>query len=256
MIKHNLVLSVALVFFSLCIACGSPEKTGESGDGPKAGPSAMAIHKGFAVHGPEVRSFRPCGAEEPLWAIDSSGLMWELYGRLALQNYPYMELFAIVEGRLGPPPQEGFGADYAGALEVQRILYMAREGFRCDLDLSVFRFRAYGNEPFWSVVISDGGILLRMPGCEDRTWQDFEEQPVDHGLLYKAAGTDGAIEILIFEEPCQDSMSGACFAYSANMTLDSVGFKGCALRGTGSLIQDHNEPVAKCRPSGVFYSQS
>ena len=146
---------------------------------------------------------------------------------------PYEELFAIVEGRFTPPPEEGFGSDYPRALEISRVLYVALEGFRCDLDLSAFCYRAYGNEPFWSVWISSEGIVVRMPGYEDRWWTDIEEEIVGGEVQFSATGPSGPLWVRIVEEPCQDTMSGAYFAYAARLQIGDEAFMGCALKGTG-----------------------
>jgi len=215
----------------LAITCGSGEKT-ETGksDAPQS-PSPTEIVAGFAVYGHEVRSFRPCGDEEPLWAIDRSGLLWEIYDDLALHNELYEEVFGIFEGRVGPPPEMGFGADYAGSIEVTRLLYMAREGFRCNLDLTQFRYRLFGNEPFWTVRISAAEIVLTMPGEDDETWTDVRERTLDAGVVFTASGPSGPIEIRIADEPCRDSMSGAYFGFSAAVSARDLELKGCALRG-------------------------
>lgn len=224
---------IALVIMTLALACGSREQAEtERGDAPR--PSAQPVTvSGFAVRGHEVRSFRPCGTEEPLWAIDRSGTLWEAYEVLAFKNQPYEEIFCIVEGVLGPAPEDGFGADYIGAIEVVKLLYMAKEGFRCNLDLDGFCYRTFGNEPFWSVRVSAEGMTLSMPGYEDRSWTDIREHHVDEGIRYVADGPHGSLDLLITPEPCHDTMSGAYFAYSARMRLGDEGFTGWALKGTG-----------------------
>ncbi len=220
------LLAVALV-----AACGSREPADTRRAG---GPGAPSVVSGFAVHGHEVKSFRPCGTEEPLWAVDRSRVLWEVYEELAFHNQPYEEIFCIVEGTLEPAPEDGFGAGYAGAIEVTKVFYMAQEGFRCNLDLTRFFYRAYGNEPFWSVWISAGGITLAMPGREDGTWVEVETQQQGTGPLYLASGPSGSIAISIVEEPCRDTMSGAYFSLSAAVVLGDIELRGCALKGTAT----------------------
>jgi uncharacterized membrane protein len=233
MSRRRVMLALVVCMLLVNLSCGSREKaeTKPADAPPHAG--ATQVLTGFAAHGHEVGSFRPCGEEEALWAIDPSGLLWEVHGELALDLEPYEEIFAIIEGRLGPPPQDGFGASYPAAVEVKRVLYMAQEGFRCNIDLDEFYYRAYGNEPFWALWVSADGIVIKAPGREDRTWMDIEEHPLGEGILYRGAGPSGPIEIRIVDEPCRDSMSGAYFAYSARVRLGSEEFRGCALKGTG-----------------------
>ncbi len=233
MSRQNVMLTLIAITLFVTVTCGSRHRTETSPAAIPPRAPAMEFLKGFAVYGHEVRTFRPCGQDDPLWAIDPSGLIWELYEDLALHLEPYEEIFAIVEGRLAPPPQEGFGTSYPAALEVKRVLYMAQEGFRCNIELGEFHYRAYGNEPFWAAWISRAGIVFKAPGREDRTWANIDEKPLDQGFLYTGTGSAGRIEIRIIDEPCRDSMSGAYFAYSARVTLDSEEFGGCALKGTG-----------------------
>ena len=232
------VCVVCTLLVVMALACGSRESSGErtSGGRAPATPAQPAeILSGFAVYGHEVRSFRPCGTEESLWAIDRSGALWGAYEDLAFHNEPYEELFCIVEGRRMPAPVEGFGADYPGAVEIVEVLYMAKEGFRCDLDLAQFHYRAYGNEPFWSVWITADGITLKMPGSEDMTWPRVRAVEREAGAAYIGYGPGDSIEVNIECIPCQDTMSGAYFALSARVVTGHHDFRGCAIRGTGGF---------------------
>jgi uncharacterized membrane protein len=233
MSRYRVVPTLTLCTLLVTIACGPrPKPETRPADAPGR-PPAMQVIKGFAIRGHEVGSFRRCGEDEHLWTIDPSGLLWELYEDLALHFEQHEGVFAIVEGHLGPPPRAGLGASYPGALEVMRILYMAQEGFRCNLELDGFHYRAYGNEPFWAAWVSADGIVLKVPGREDQIWADIDEHPLDNGLLYTGTGPAGTIEIRIIDEPCRDPMSGAYFAYSADVRQGSEKFVGCALKGTG-----------------------
>jgi len=222
------------VMLAVTITCGSREKAETGQSDALESPAPTELVAGFAVYGHEVRSFRPCGEEQPLWAIDRSGLLWEIYEDLAFHNELYEEVFGIVEGRVGPAPETGFGADYAGSIEVKRLLYMAREGFRCNLDLTEFHYRLFGNEPFWTIRISAGEIVLKMPGHDDKTWTDSQKRPLDAGVLYTATSSAGPIEIRIVDEPCRDSMSGAYFGLSATVDAGGLELRGCVLRGSGT----------------------
>ena len=235
MSRRNTGLACSVIMV-LAITCGSGEKTETGQSDALQSPSPTEIVTGFAVYGHEVRSFRPCGDEEPLWAIDRSGLLWEIYDDLALHNELYEEVFGILEGRVGPAPETGFGADYAGSIEVTRLLYMAQEGFRCNLDLTQFRYRLFGNEPFWTIQISAGEIVLTMPGEDDRTWTDVQERPVDARVVFTASGPSGPIEIRIADEPCRDSMSGAYFGFSATVSARDFGAKGLRPEGRRTSI--------------------
>ena len=143
-----------------------------------------------------------------------------------------MSVFAMVEGRLASAPGDGFGSDYAGTLVVDEVLYVAREGFGCDFTWNAFRYRALGNEPFWSADISATSILLRRMGDDERTWTLAQEY--ETGQVTRFAGeADGSdpIAVEIARKACRDTMSGAFFGYTATIRVGASILTGCALRG-------------------------
>jgi len=212
---------------TIASACGSGERS-RVDDLPKP-----IVHRGLAVFGHEVRSFKPCGSETSLWAVDSSGLLWDLYTEMTVQDPPYQSVFVTVEGRLTAAPRVGFGADYAGTLLVDEVLYVAREGFGCDFDWRAFRYRALGNEPFWTVDISTTSILLRSLGQDDQTWTLTQESGLDRGGRFEgeAAGTE-PVTVEIQRQECRDTMSGTFFGYTAAVRVGESILTGCALKGT------------------------
>lgn len=99
-------------------------------------------------------------------------------------------------------------------------------------DASITQFHARGNEPFWSVTV-DGTAL---------TWTTPEMQPgkllvaersadADDGI--QLTGSDGgkAFTLDIQRTPCQDSMSGQVFEFTATFTYDGEAMTGCAGSG-------------------------
>jgi hypothetical protein len=70
------------------------------------------LYRGHALYAHEVRTFRPCGRDDPLWAIEPDGIFRSLH------QAPYQEIFAVVEAHELPAPADGFGADYPGALQI------------------------------------------------------------------------------------------------------------------------------------------
>jgi putative lipoprotein len=191
--------------------------------------------RGFAVFGHEVRSFRPCGSDESLWAIDTSGVLWSLHQELAPHVQPYEEVFAVVRGRRDVAPTEGFGEDYAGAITVDDVLYVASEGFGCEADWDAFQFRLFGNEPFWSVVISADSIELFRLEETDLIWTPVRWEQRVRSLRFTAEGVNvPGVAVTIEHLPCRDSMSGAYFAFSAALRVGQQELRGCALEGNAS----------------------
>ena len=193
----------------------------------------LDLLRGHAVFGHEVRSLRPCGKDESLWAVDSTQLLWDLHAELAPGIGPYEEIFVVVRGSEGDAPSDGFGAEYPGSFAVKQVLYAAGEGFGCDLDLSRFHYRLSGNEPFWTLSIADAtGELSRMdaPG---QIWSDLRPDTTGAAITYMSDGSDSdSLEISIREEPCRDSMSGAYHGYRASVVVAGEELIGCAIAGS------------------------
>jgi uncharacterized membrane protein len=188
------------------------------------------------VFGHEVRTIRPCGAEEAVWAIDSTGLIWEVHQELAPQVEPYEEIFVVVQGHGGDAPTDGFGADYPGSFVVNRVLYAAGEGFGCGLELDSIHYRASGNEPFWTLLVADSAIQLIRMAEESQTWNAIRPVWTESGVTYLGEGGGStAVEVTISEGPCRDSMSGALFGYHATVVLPGETLDGCALRGAAEF---------------------
>ena len=78
---------LSLLLVGLALACGDQD----GGDEAPAVPtdSEQTFLKGHAVFGHEVRTITPCGDAEPLWAIDSTQLLWDVHRELAPGMEPY-----------------------------------------------------------------------------------------------------------------------------------------------------------------------
>lgn len=96
---------------------------------------------------------------------------------------------------------------------------------------SITQFHARGNEPFWSVKV-DGTAL---------TWTTPEMQPGKPLVAERSidakdvsfTGHDGDVVFIldISHTPCQDSMSGERFEFTATFTYDGEKMTGCAGSG-------------------------
>jgi uncharacterized membrane protein len=230
---YRMNLCASCLFASLlAFGCGGAGADGESENVPE---QDQQLLKGFAVFGHEVRTVRACDAAEPSWAIDSSGVLWDVHHELAPGAEPYEEVFVIVTGRPVEAPLDGFGADYPGAFIVETVLYAAREGFGCGLDLDGFDYRISGNEPFWTLVLSGETAELNRMGEPTQRWEEIRRGPDGEAVRYRAeSGGLVSLDVTIRTEPCRDSMSGAFFGYAATLMLSDGRLNGCALRGTAA----------------------
>jgi putative lipoprotein len=235
----NRPLAVVVCACALLLGCGTDSTDHASAGGPSAAAEERErvltgeIVRGHVTYGHEVRTIRPCGSDDAAWAVDDSTTLWTLHQELTPNVQPYEELFVVVEGSWGPPPADGFGSDHPEALHVDRVLYAGLEGPACDADWDRFDFRALGNEPSWSAVAATGTIRLSRMGQADQLWTMVTREAAGEGVRYASDGdaTLGPIELLVTVEPCRDTMSGAYFAFSATLRLDSEELRGCALLG-------------------------
>ena len=88
---------------------------------------------GRVTIGHEVRSFVPCGQNRAHWIVGNSAALDEIlagYREAAVNAKPYASLFMVGAGRVTAPPVEGFGVDYADAVEVDH-LFLLQSGPDC-----------------------------------------------------------------------------------------------------------------------------
>jgi uncharacterized membrane protein len=97
--------------------------------------------------------------------------------------------------------------------------------------------RAFGNEPFWSVTCSEvDGIVYSRLGeehvafpYESPSYATRDALSSTIGPLEDAAG-EHTIEIIISEEPCQDTMADTVHPMRAIVVMDGEQLRGCARR--------------------------
>jgi len=95
--------------------------------------------------------------------------------------------------------------------------------------------RAFGNEPFWNVTVSDtAGIVYERLGEDDIIFPyQAPRHPTDDGttLLFgplRTGSGEHEIEIRVSEEDCQDTMAEAVHPMRAIVILDGEELTGCA----------------------------
>jgi uncharacterized membrane protein len=237
----------ALAVFSVCMLfCLASCTSGDEKDDHRAdvdevnSASDLEVVRGHYVFGHEVRSLRPCGEDDTLWVVDRTNLLKNLHGELTSGTRPYPEIFVVAVGRVGPPQEEGFGADYSSTLTVEDVIYAASEGFGCNFDLSRFIYRALGTEPFWMVEVRQNEMSLTRPGHPTLMWAEVNPKQVGGRVVFQAGGDDRpTVKLVIEKGPRRDTMSGAYFGLSATLVLGGETFNGHALRGTTTPELNH-----------------
>ena len=98
--------------------------------GPEGLPET-AVQEGWLTIGHEVRTFQPCGERSALWISGDAPALGEIqaaYRRTLPGSPPYAPLFAVVAGRHGERPADGFGAQYNGSFFATRLLQVWPKG--------------------------------------------------------------------------------------------------------------------------------
>ena len=97
---------------------------------PGAGAKSR-VYNGWVIIGHEVRSFRPCSAGTELWLTGQSPAMEtiaaEYRKKIVRSEPPYAPLLMTLIGQVIEAPDQGFGANYPGALHVYRLIGVRAE---------------------------------------------------------------------------------------------------------------------------------
>ncbi|WP_066922528.1 COG3650 family protein [Steroidobacter denitrificans] len=241
----------------VCIGC-SPDRSSPDGSLPDGGAvpgrtsgmaarppadSGLAIKRGTVRIAGKRATFRACGETADLLILDrSDGLStWDLFAEggddeISLYVEAYGERFVgfttdEAAGDSGHALDEQTAARYAGTFLLEQVLYAAaRDQVRgCDAPVPEYRLAARGNEPFWALEVSERVLRWKQPDLPAPIEFDASEtENLDGAERYQAATDGHMLELLVEMQPCQDSMSGEMFAFSAKAVLDGHEFTGCA----------------------------
>jgi heat shock protein HslJ len=88
--------------------------------------------------------------------------------------------------------------------------------------------RARGNEPFWSVDLSEAAIVLTTPEGETRTGAPVLDTTfADGAVLYVASGDKGEIAVKVADQVCTDSMTGMPHPQRVQVWTGGQELQGC-----------------------------
>ncbi|UHD14696.1 META domain-containing protein [Thiocapsa bogorovii] len=106
-------------------------------------------------------------------------------------------------------------------------------------------FRATGNEPFWSLELTDKRVELNTDLGETRINVALTEQELlEDGRRYRNLIEDGNLVVSIFDRPCVDTMSGMPHPATVEIQLDDRRLEGCGgdpatlLQGPEWVVED------------------
>lgn len=196
--------------------------------------SGLAIKRGIATLAARS-SFRPCGEQGELLMVDQTdGVLARTFAgekEAGAADQPlklYIEAYG--ERATDRPAEAGF----SGTFLLEEALYAAPDGQTrgCDTPAQDYIVAARGNEPFWSVEVTDAALLWKQPDePKEISIAAPQTQDAEGAVSYAAANEAHKIELLIEAQACRDDMSGEYFAYAARATLDGKKFTGCARVG-------------------------
>ena len=113
------------------------------------------------------------------------------------------------------------------------------------VEVATTPFRATGNEPFWSLELTDQRFDLNTDLGETRINVALTEQELlEDGRRYRNLIEDGDLVVSIFDRPCVDSMSGMPHPATVEIQLDDRRLDGCGgdpatlLQGPAWVVED------------------
>jgi uncharacterized membrane protein len=199
--------------------------------------SGLAIKRGIAALAAERSTFRPCGEQGELLLVDQTdgALARSFAGEKDPSTGAEQPLKLYIEAygeRSADVPAGVQGV--TGTLLLEEALYAAPDGQTrgCDGPAPNYVVAARGNEPFWSIEITDAALVWKQPDePKEISLPAPQMQDSEGAVSYAAANDQHKIELMIEAQPCRDDMSGEYFAYAARATLDGKKFTGCARVG-------------------------
>ena len=100
-----------------------------------------------------------------------------------------------------------------------------------EVDMRGSSLRLIGNEPYWSVDITDTAISLKQMDKDELTYPYFEPKRSTSVMIYETStdmdGRTSNLKIIVEEKECSDGMSDRVYNYKATVIKDGRTMKGC-----------------------------
>ncbi len=190
----------------------------------KTEPSAPTLRlQGELTRQGDDWQLRPCGESRTYrLEFDRQGEPGEQIAQLAADSPG--ALFVDLRGSL-----EASGA----GLRLQQLYRLQGEGRGCrDSGFKRLILRASGNEPFWSLQVTSGGMVLERLGSPALALPYLEERLPDGSLSLSSEANGQRLELWLSPGLCRDDMSGALQHLRARLRLDQAApLTGCASFG-------------------------
>lgn len=236
--RLGLLLALVGAVSTACSGARWPWPGDEAAAPPAPAAPTSRVYRGTLILGGAVRSFTPCGEDRAIWVVDETdGLLSGVYNELTGDGRG--AIYAEVRGALADAPAERAAAGYEALLTITELIRAdplgesdACKGLRPGVD-----FRAWGNEPFWSIEMGPRTIALRqIQEPAFRIYPPALPNVQQDKIVFNstsAMNPRDRIRITLEPVPCRDSMSGAYSSWSAIVEVDNRTLRGCAVQGWG-----------------------
>lgn len=247
---RSLLLIFMIFFFVACTPKATPTSTPTTSENAAQGEqkeaaaddmpkdAAEQVYVGlYRQKGPKLE-FIPCDApQKKYWVLGETDKLTDLYESAIRQGYEGQNVVASVRGVLKKPkPSKGaaMASPYDAQLFVNEVVKVRPKNFRNTC--VPFNFWGLGNEPFWSLQISEaeGVVEFSKLGAPTEVAPYVKPSIENEGLTsrYFVTFPNGQrMKITVTKEDCKDSMAGNPYAYSIEVSYNGEVLRGCATKG-------------------------
>lgn len=194
---------------------------------PTPAESSLAIKRGIATAAGQAATFRACDETKELRVIDEGdGALAQLFAEGATT------LYVEVYGERAADDAPGAGGQ-AEVFVLEQLLYAvapAADG-KCATPPADAIVTARGNEPGWTVAITDTKASWQQQGAAPIVLDTVQSQDAEGAVSYRAKATGHDLELLIDAQPCRDLVTDEYSVFAARAALDGKQFTGCARVG-------------------------
>lgn len=199
------------------------------------------LYKANDQHG----TFLLCGQEDARYVTyDETDALQRNYIRILRNPYPNQSIVAEIKAYSLPyfgnrPIPDG----YKGYIVITEIIKLEAKNFRNTC--IPFDLWALGNEPFWQLQVSEAEGIIEFHELGMERTLNFPFVPKvtsDTASVYSTVNpeTGDNIELLLYDQPCGDSMSETTYRYRVVAKVNGRTYNGCGL-----AYEDVHPPISK-----------
>lgn len=194
------------------------------------------IFKGLYVVDDVTSVLQDCkDPSQKYWVVDGYKKLSGLYNKTLASPNVYATVVVEVRGRLSTTTNLKHIEKYPKTLYVQDVISVEKKNSKNTC--VPYDFWALGNEPNWSLQISEKENLIELIIPGEKTYYFFFAEPkIENGVIHFNNHNKiqrYVIEIAIRKQKCSDTMSDKVYDYSVEVNLVGIKkLKGCGIRGS------------------------